>query len=179
MSGYNELGIIYDYNEADYGEYWNVLEDAPASYEYYTKESVDKLKEAVKKIRWGLTTNQQDDVDNITAQIKEALDGLVPTETPNATGLIDIQNPVYITTLDGVSGYYLDDEFYAYDGEYVIFDPYGYSEEYITVDGVKADITIVSTANSDVVKGRQAIECHLTVQHAIDEIMTVFFAIGL
>jgi len=138
-----ELDLLCYYNMADYDEYFEALITIPESLEYYTKESTDKLKEVVKKMRWGIA--DQDKVDAVTAEIKSAVEGLVPTETPQSFGLLPTINDIIIKEKEGVKGYEVNGEFFPYDGEYVIFDPYGYTDINVTVDGVKADIALVET----------------------------------
>ena len=132
MSGYDMLQTVYTINVADYSAVDEALAEIPEYLEYYSAESVANLVTAVKGVSRMLPKSKQNEVDAMATAIKTAVDGLVELSDPVPNGVINMSagNFVYINDdfYSEKPGYTYyndetdDEEFYEYDGGYVIFE---------------------------------------------------------
>ena len=150
MSEYDMLEEIYSLNMADYTKLDSAMAEIPSELEFYTQASVDALVKAVKGVKRMLPAGKQQEVDEMTAAVKAAVNGLVPTETPTALGVINLSSTTAVINYYN-SGYVLikdDDSYseYSHDGKYIFFqsEP-GFTDKFVYMYSGTADMTFINT----------------------------------
>ena len=143
MTDYGRMETLFIEGSADYTDLYNELLIVPDRLEYYTKESVDKLVEAIKGIDYYVNEENQDKVNAMTEALTAAVSGLEPTDEPATFGVINLKENVNVN-VDGERGYYIGVDFYEYDGDYAVFNTEGYTDSGFYANSGKVNVTVIN-----------------------------------